>query len=134
MVSAGIDATLPSGRPARQLGGDTALNPFLTAGALFRRFQFLGDIGYTWRLRGPDVPKQLADGDLAAGFRVVPRIVPFVQMRTETGARTLDGSGVQFYLPWGPSLLFGVEKPITRERDFNTQFRVGLVWDLPARN
>lgn len=133
MFAAGLDATFPSGNPAKGLGGNTALNPFLTAGTHFRNLELLADFGYIRRLRGPDVPQQLADGGVAAGFRVLPLIVPFVELRAQTGSSINAEPGVQINLPWGPSLLFGVEKPLTRERDFNTPFRAGLVWDLPSR-
>jgi hypothetical protein len=50
------------------------------------------------------------------------------------GPGIVAGPGVHINLAPGRSLLFGIEKSVTRARDFDTQLRVGLVWDLHSRN
>jgi hypothetical protein len=132
LVAGGLDVMFPSGSAGRGLGGNSALTPFVTAGAHVRRLDLLGDLSYRWVLSGPDSPKKSLGGGLAAGIRVLPWLAPFVEWRDGPGIVT--GPGVHIDLGSGRSLLFGVEKSIRQKTDFDTQFRVGLVWDFPSKN
>jgi hypothetical protein len=132
LVAGGLDVTFPSGSTARGLGGNTGLTPFFTAGTRVRSLDLLCDLSYGWAFRGPDRSRRRVDGGLAAGVHILPWIVPFIEMTGGPGI--VAGPGVHINLSPGRSLLFGVEKSVTRARDFDTQLRVGLVWDVHSRN
>jgi hypothetical protein len=128
----GLDVMFPSESAGRGLGGNIALTPFVTAGTHVRRVELLGDLSCHWVLSGPDSPKKSLAGGLAAGIRVLPWLAPFAEWRG--GPVMVAGPGVHIDLGSGRSLLFGVEKSIRQKTDFDTQVRVGLVWDFPSRN
>src|SRR2546421_3866857 len=45
-VAAGFEIRLPTGSERRGLGGEAAIEPFLTAGIAFRAFDFMAEIAY----------------------------------------------------------------------------------------
>jgi hypothetical protein len=132
LVAGGLDVAFPSGSAVRGLGGNSALTPFVTAGTHFRSLELLGDLSYRWVLSGPDSPNKGLAGGLVTGIRVLPWLIPFAEWTGGPGM--VAGPGVNIDLGSGRSLLFGVEKSIRGKTDFDTQFRLGLVWDFPSRN
>jgi len=132
LVASGLGVTFPSGSAARVLGGDSALTPFVTAGMHIRSLELIGDVSYRWVLSGPDSPQKGAAAGLAAGFRILPWLVPFAEFTGGQGM--LAGPGVHLDLGRGRTLLFGFEKSIRGKMDFDNQLRLGFVWDFPSKN
>ena len=142
-VVGGLAVTLPSGSKHRGLGGDTALEPFLTGGMILGDFQILADAGYQWTVNSPSSgPRsQQFSAGLAAGYEVTERFLPLLELKTVRlvhGENDSEGPKLlhkgQVYLTPGINykftdetvLRFGVELPATRARQFDYSVLMGL--------
>lgn len=142
-VAAGVALTLPTGDRGRGLGGETAVAPFLTAGAARGPFYLVGELGYRWEVaRGR---AQDATAGLATGYRAHPRVIPLVELTAasrlrrgddERGAPPLERA--QLYLAPGVNVLVrenttlgvGVQLPLTSARAFDYALVGSLDWDF----
>ncbi len=71
LVAFGLEMKLPAGSRARRLGGEHAIEPFLTAGIALGPFDLIGEVAYEWILNGDDRPReQELTARLAVGYPV----------------------------------------------------------------
>jgi hypothetical protein len=147
LVSGGFELTLPSGSASRGLGGELAVEPFVTAGIALGPLDLLGSIAYEWVVNGEAPREQEFTWNVALGYPISRWFTPFVEMNSvlqtagsgsqEEGEANLVGR-VQLYLTPGfnvrplPGMTFraGVELPVTSARQFNYAVHAGLVWEF----
>jgi hypothetical protein len=145
LVAGGVELTLPSGSARRGLGGELALEPFLTAGIALDHFDLLGSLAYEWRLNGPDRPReQEFSANVALAYRLSRWFTPFLEANLvllTTGPRTDDPTLVgrpQLYLTPGfnvrplpgVTLRAGVQLPVTSARELDYAVHAGLIWEF----
>jgi len=143
LVAGGLELTLPSGSRSRGLGGEFAVEPFLTAGIALGPFDLLASISYEWILNGPTPREQNLEWNIALGYPFSRWFTPFVELNsvTQTGGTRDDGNiigKVQMYLTPGfnvsplPGMTFraGVQLPMTSARTFDFAVHGGLVWEF----
>src|SRR5262245_28645890 len=66
LVAAGVEVKLPSGSEDRGLGGELAVEPYVTAGIALGPFDLLAEIAYEWVVK-PEREEELSSG-LALGY------------------------------------------------------------------
>jgi len=81
-IAGGFELTLPTGSSDRGLGGELAVEPFLTAGIAVGPVDLLAEVAYEW-VTQPDHEQEFSAG-IAAGWHVTRRFTPFVELRTVT--------------------------------------------------
>ena len=140
-VAAGFEVRLPTGSERRGLGGEAAIEPFLTAGIAFGAFDFMAEIAYEFNVNanvaGPN--RQELTAGLAAGYRLSRWFLPLLELTTRTvtrGAeddRLLQATQVSLtpgfnVRPW-PETTFavGIELPVTQPRDFDYALRARFI-------
>lgn len=145
LVSGGVGLTLPTGSGARDLGGETAIEPFLAAGTLRGRFYFVAEAAYAWTLKvpGPGPGEQAFTASSAIGYRVRSWLIPFLELTSVTKVRGADEPGAQdrqgrtqVYLTPGvniqllpqATLGLGVQLPATSARRFDYRILGSLDW------
>src|SRR5712692_3339733 len=88
LVAFGLEYKLPSGSRARGLGGEHAIEPFLTAGMALGPFDLLGEVAYEWVLNGEERPReQDFTARVAIGYPVSWWCRPLVEFVTVTQTR-----------------------------------------------
>ena len=147
LVAAGFELTLPSGSERRGLGGEFAVEPFVSAGIALGPFDLLGNVAYEWNLNShvEGQREQELTANLALGYRVSRWLTPFLELDsvTRTGGAEDEGGPrlrdrVQLYLTPGfnvrplPGMTFraGVQLPLTDARTFDYAVHAGLVWEF----
>jgi hypothetical protein len=147
LVAGGFELTLPSGSARRGLGGQAAVEPFLTAGIALGPFDVLGDLAYGWNLNShiKGQREQEVTASLAVGYRVSRWFTPFLELNTvtQTSGSTAEGAPklrdrVQFYLTPGfnvhplPGVTFrtGLQLPVSSARQFDYTLHSALVWEF----
>ena len=143
LVAAGFTTTLPSGSEHKGLGGELAVEPFVTAAIALGPFDLLAEASYKWTF-DPEKAQEF-DGGLAAAWPLSRWFTPFLEMNTvvvtagseDEDAPSLRGR-LQLYLTPGfnvrplPGMTFraGVQLPVTGARTFNYAVHAGLVWEF----
>jgi len=142
LVAFGLESKLASGSAARGLGGEYAIEPFLTAGIALGPFDLIGEVAYEWILNGDEHPReQEFTARLAIGYPVSRWFTPLLELVTVTTTRgpADDEEGLlhktQVYLVPGfnirprPGMTFraGVQVPVTTAKAFDYQFLSALV-------
>src|SRR5712691_2486082 len=142
LVAFGLESRLPSGSRARGLGGEHALEPFLTAGMALGPFDLLGEVAYEWVLNGDGHPReQEFTARLAIGYPASRWFTPLLELVTVTKTRgpADDDEALlhktQVYLVQGfnirprPGVTFraGFQVPVTTAKAFDYQFLSALV-------
>jgi Putative MetA-pathway of phenol degradation len=147
LVAAGFELKLPSGSERRGLGGELAIEPFLSAGIALGPFDVLGNIAYEWTLNRhvTGQREQELTANLAVAYPVSRWFTPFLELDSVTRTSgSEDGDAprlrdrLQLYLTPGfnvralPGLTFraGVELPVTDARQFDYRVHAGLVWEF----
>lgn len=147
LVAAGFELTLPSGSERRGLGGEAAIEPFVSAGIALGPFDLLGNVAYEWNLNShvKGQREQELEANLALGYPVSRWFTPFLELDSvtrTTGAEDEDAptlrDRIQLYLTPGfnvrplPGVTFraGVQLPVTRARTFDYVVHAGLVWEF----
>ena len=141
LVAIGVEGRLPSGSEKRGLGGEAAIEPFLTAGVALGPFDLLASVSYEINLNsnveGPHEHELTAGA--ALGWRVHRKFTPLVELTTMTQTRGDKEEGLlhttQVYITPGfnvrplPGMTFrmGVDLPVTDARKFDYAIRSGLV-------
>ena len=142
LVAFGLESKLPSGSKARGLGGEHALEPFLTAGIGLGPFDFIGEVAYEWILNGDEHPReQEFSARLAMAYPASKWFTPLLELVTVT--RTRDPASdeesllhkIQVYLMPGfnirprPSMTLrvGIQVPVTTAKEFDYRFHSALV-------
>jgi len=146
LLSGGFELRLPSGSERRGLGGEIAVEPFVTGGVALGPFDLIAAIAYEWNLNNVRGRReQQLTADLAVGWPVSRWLTPFLELNTvsriqgqeDEDAVKLRGR-TQLYLTPGfnvrplPGATFrmGVELPISGRREFDYRIHAGLVWEF----
>jgi outer membrane putative beta-barrel porin/alpha-amylase len=132
LVSAGFEVRLPSGSERRGLGGETTVEPFVSAGIAIDRFYLVGEVSYEWRLDALKANRSQEVGtQVALGYQI-GRFIPMLELNTVTKTDGPDEGAekrgrVQVYAT--PGLLWqivhdtnlgvGVQLPLTDARAFD---------------
>jgi hypothetical protein len=142
LVAFGLESKLASGSSSRGLGGEYAIEPFLTAGIALGPFDLIGEVAYEWILNGDEHPReQEFTARLAIGYPVSRWFTPLLELVTVTTTRgpADDEEGLlhktQVYLVPGvnirprPGMTFraGFQVPLTTAKTFDYQFLSALV-------
>jgi len=147
LVAFGLESKLASGSATRGLGGEYAIEPFLTAGIALGPFDLIGEVAYEWVLNGDEHPReQEFRASLAIGYPVSRWFTPLLELVTVTQTRgpaadpaEAEGPSVlhkmQVYLVPGfnfrprPGMTFraGVRVPVTTAKEFHYQVLSALV-------
>ena len=142
LVAFGLESKLASGSKARGLGGEYAIEPFLTAGMALGPFDLIGEVAYEWILNGDEHPReQEFTARLAIGYPVSRWFTPLLELVTVTTTRGPDDDEegllhkMQVYLVPGfnirprPGMTFraGFQVPLTTAKTFDYQFLSALV-------
>ena len=119
LVATGVELTLPTGSERRGLGGELAVEPFVTAGIALGPFDLLGEVAYEWVLE-PERGEQLTTG-LALGYPAWRWLAPFLELRTVTPTRGDDRRTQVYLVPGfnvrphpGVTIRVGVQLPTGR--------------------
>jgi len=141
LVAIGVEGRLPSGSERRGLGGEAAIEPFITGGVALGPFDVLASVAYEVNLNshvdGPHEHELTASA--ALGWRVHRKFTPLVELSTITRLRGDNEDGLlnktQVYIMPGfnvrplPGMTFrmGLDLPLTDARKFDYAIRSGLV-------
>jgi hypothetical protein len=141
LVAIGVEGRFPSGSERRGLGGEAAIEPFITGGVALGPFDVLASIAYEVNLNshvdGPHEHELTASA--ALGWRVHRKFTPLVELSTITRLRGDNEDGLlnktQVYVMPGfnvrplPGMTFrmGLDLPLTEARKFDYAIRTGLV-------
>jgi hypothetical protein len=143
-VAAGFELRLPTGSERRGLGGEFAVEPYVTAGIALGDFDVLTSAAYEVNLNAHlHAPREHeVSAGIAAAYRWSRWFTPLVELTTVTRTRGDNEDGLrgrtQVYvtpgfntrpLP-GTTLRLGVELPVTRAREFDYAVHAGLVWEF----
>ena len=140
-IAVGVEGRFPSGSERRGLGGEAAVEPFVTGGIALGDFDLLASVAYEFNLNahvaGPN--EQELTASAAVGWRVARVFAPLVELVTVTRTRAapdddLRGKtrvsiipGFNAKLLPGSTLRFGVEFPLTRARTADYTLLGGFV-------
>ena len=142
LVAFGLEYKLPSGSRTRDLGGEHAIEPFLTAGIAIGPFDLLGEVAYEWVLNGDERPReQEFTARLAIAYPASRWFIPLFELVTVTQTRgpADNEEGLlhktQVYVVPGfnirprPGMTFraGFQVPLTTAKAFDYQFLSALV-------
>jgi hypothetical protein len=142
LVAFGLESKLASGSRSRDLGGEYAIEPFLTAGTALGPFDLIGEVAYEWILNDDEHPReQEFTARLALAYPVSRWFIPLLELVTVTQTRgpADDEEGLrhkmQVYVVPGfnmrprPGMTFraGFQIPVTTAKAFDYQFLSALV-------
>ncbi len=142
LMAFGLESELASGSRARGLGGEYAVEPFLTAGIALGPFDLIGEVAYEWILNGDEHPReQEFTARLAIAYPASRWFIPLLELVTVTKTRgpADDEESLlhktQVYLVPGfnfrprPGVTFraGVQIPVTTAKGFDYRFLSALV-------
>ena len=140
LVAFGLEYKLPSGSRSRGLGGEHAIEPFLTAGIALGPFDLIGEVAYEWVLNGDEHPReQEFTARLAVAYPASRWFTPLLELVTVTQTRgpadeplhhktqvsLVPGLNIRPRPGW--TLRAGVEVPVTTAKDFDYRFLGALV-------
>ena len=142
LVAFGLESKLASGSRARGLGGEYAVEPFLTAGIALGPFDLIGEVAYEWILNGDEHPReQEFTARLAIAYPASRWFIPLLELVTVTKTRgpADDAEGLlhktQVYVVpgfnirprAGVTFRAGFQVPVTTAKKFDYQFLSALV-------
>jgi hypothetical protein len=146
LLAGGFEIRLPSGSEKRGLGGEFAIEPFVTGGIAVGPLDVLADVAYEWNLnnvRGQN--EQELTANLAVAWPVSRWFTPLLELNTVTmvqGPQDEDSPKLrdrtQVYLTPGfnvrplPGMTFraGVQLPTCSAKTFDYRVHAGLVWEF----
>jgi hypothetical protein len=143
-VAAGFETRFPTGSEKRGLGGEAAIEPFLTAGIAPGAFDLIGEVAYEANInahvKGPQ--EQQLTGAAAAAYRWTRWVAPLLELRTTTRTRGADERenvrllhrtvvslipGINLR-PFARSTLgLGLELPVTEAKTFDYAIRMRFI-------
>jgi outer membrane putative beta-barrel porin/alpha-amylase len=144
LVAAGFELTLPSGSRSRGLGGDFAIEPFVTAAMGLGPLDVIAELHYEWQLNHPAEAghrdQQIA-GNVAVAYPWHRLFTPFVELNTvalvQGNDRSLRGHTQVYATPGfnvrplpGMTIRAGVLLPVTETREFDWTVHAGIVWEF----
>src|SRR2546429_5533453 len=85
-VAAGFETQFPTGSERRGLGGEAAIEPFLTAAIAFGAFDFIAEIAYDFNINShvPGPNRQQLTAGVATGYRLTPWFLPPLELSNRT--------------------------------------------------
>jgi len=145
LVAFGLEYKLPSGSRARDLGGEHAIEPFLTAAIALGPFDLIGEVAYEWVLNGEEHPhEQEFTARLAVAYPASRWFTPLLELVTVTQTRgpasdeaeqesvrhkvqvsLVPGFNIRPRPGW--TLRAGVEVPVTTAKSFDYRVLSALV-------
>ena len=146
LLAGGFEIRLPSGSEKRLLGGEFAIEPFLTGGIAVGPIDLLADIAYEWNLnnvRGQN--EQELTANLAVAWPVSRWFTPLLELNAVTMVQGPQDEGspklrdrTQVSLTPGfnvhplPGMTFraGVQLPTSAAKTFDYRVHAGLVWEF----
>ena len=135
LVATGVELKVPSGSESRGLGGELAVEPYITAGIALGPFDLLAEVAYEWVIQ-PEREEKLSTG-LALGYPAWRWLIPFAELRTLTPTRGEDHRTQAYVVPGfnvkpypGVTLRMGVQLPVTSAKEFDYQVRAAAVWEF----
>ncbi len=140
-IAVGVESRLPTGSERRGLGGEAAVEPFVTGGIALGDFDLLASVAYEFNVNAhvPGPNEQELTASAAAAWRVTRRFAPLVELVTVTRTRApqedeLRGKtrvsivpGFNARLLPGTTLRLGIELPLTRARSADYTLLGGFV-------
>ena len=140
-IAGGVEAKLPTGSERRGLGGEAAVEPFITGGIALGDFDILASaasaVNIDAHVQGRR--EQVLEAGAAVGYRLHRLFTPLLELTTVTRVAGGDDDGrrqrTQVYLipgfnsrlgP-GTTLRSGIQLPVTAARGFDYALHVGLV-------
>jgi Putative MetA-pathway of phenol degradation len=140
LVTAGLEAKLPTGSQSRGTGGEATLEPFLAAGMAFGSFDFQASVAYEFGLQNPF--GQQFEAAAAVAYRLSRWFTPLLEVQLiqvtkgEAGDPLLNRAQVSI-LPGfnvrpfpGATIAAGVEVPLTSAKAFDYAVRALFVWEF----
>lgn len=140
-VAVGVEARLPSGSERRGLGGEAAVEPFVTGGIALGDFDLLASAAYEFNVnagvKGPN--EQELAASTALGWRLHRSFSPLLELVTVTRTRGGEDDGLRhrmhvYVVPGfnarplpGTTLRLGLELPLTNARTHEYAILGGLV-------
>lgn len=146
-VAAGFETRFPTGSERRGLGGEAALEPFMTAGIALGDFDVIGEAAYEFNINAhvPGPQEQQLTMAAATAYRWRRWFSPLLELRTITrtrGAAEADNVTVLHRpivsltpgfnvrpLPRS-TLAVGIELPVTETRTFDFALRTRFIWEF----
>ena len=140
-VALGVEGRLPTGSERRGLGGEAAVEPFVTGGIALGDVDLLASVAYEFNLNAhvPGPNEQELTASAAAAWRVTRRFAPLLELVTVTRTRAAQDDELRHktrvslvpgfnakVLP-GTTLRLGVELPLTRARTADYTLLGGFV-------
>ena len=140
----GVEGKLPTGSERRGLGGEAAIEPYVTAGIALGPFDILASVAYEFNLNAhvEGHREQELTASAAAAWRVHRLFSPLVELVTVTRTRGSDDDklvgqtrvsvipGFNAKVAPGMTLRVGIELPLTRPRESDDTLHGGLVWEF----
>jgi Putative MetA-pathway of phenol degradation len=145
LVALGLEGRLPTGSERRGLGGEAAIEPFVSAGFGVGQLEVLSEIAYAWNLNAHlhHQREHELSASAAVAWLLHRRFAPLLELTTVTPIQGEDEPDApvgrtQVYLVPGinvkplPRTTFraGVELPVTPARRFDYAVRLGFVWEF----
>src|SRR2546422_5212932 len=142
LVAFGLESKLASGSRGRGLGGEYAVEPFLTAGIALGPFDLIGEVAYEWILNGDEHPReQEFTARLAIAYPASRWFIPLLELVTVTKTRgpaddeeSLLHKTQVYLVPGfnirpraGMTFRAGVQVPVTTAKAFDYRFLSALV-------
>jgi len=140
-IALGLETRLPTGSERRGLGGEAAVEPFVTGGIALGDFDLLASVAYEFNINAhvAGANEQELTASAAVGWRVTRAFAPLVELVTVTRTRgAADDAlrdrtrvtiipGVNAKLLPGTTLRLGLELPVTRARTGDYSLLGGFV-------
>lgn len=143
-LALGLEARFPTGSKRRGLGGEAAVEPFVTGGIGIGDFDVILDVAWEFNVnahvKGPQ--EQELSAGVAAAYLLHRLFTPLLELRTTTLTRAAAEEELRHRTrvtivpgfntrPWpGTTLRFGVELPVTSARSFDYALHGALVWEF----
>ena len=143
-LAVGLEARFPTGSTRRGLGGEAAVEPFVTGGIALGRFDILADVAWEFNInthvKGPQ--EQELTAGLAVAYILHRYFAPLLELRTATITRAAADDelrhrtrvsvipGFNARLLPGTTLRMGLELPVTDARRFDYVLHAGFVWEF----
>jgi len=143
LLALGFETRLPTGSERRGLGGEFAIEPFLTGGIGLGPIEVIADIAWERNLNAhvEGHHEQELSAGIAGAWLLHRRFTPLVELRTSTvlvgGEKEERGAtrvtvvpGFNTRIAPGATFRFGIELPVTHERAADYTLRAGLTWEF----
>src|SRR5262245_1824387 len=140
LVTAGLEAKMPTGSQSRGTGGEASIEPWLAVGMALGAFDLQGSVAYEWGLKDPW--EQQFEAAAAVSYRLSRWFTPLLEMQltyltkgesddpllNRAQISILPGFNVRL-LP-GTTFAAGVEVPFTNAKAFDYAVRALFVWEF----